>query len=166
MTKWFFIISTILLTTFPTKSEAQTIDELTIVDYRGLAPLLHKNNDTTYVVNFWATWCGPCVKELPYFEQLNKEGASKKIKVVLVSLDFSKQYETKLIPFLKKHQLSSQVVVLNDSDSNVWIDKISPDWSGAIPATLVFKGEKREFYEQSFESVDELNAITHNFINN
>lgn len=166
MKKWLFIISIFSLATFPTKSEAQTIDELTIVDYEGLAPLLHKNNDTTYVVNFWATWCGPCVKELPYFEQLNEEGAPQKIKVILVSLDFSKQYKTKLIPFLKKHQLSSQVVVLNDPDSNVWIDKISPDWSGAIPATLVFKGEKREFYEQSFESVDELNAITHKFINN
>ena len=58
--------------------------------------------DKTYVINFWATWCAPCVKELPYFEEVNKEFKDKNTEVILVSLDFPSQIESKLKPYLKK----------------------------------------------------------------
>ncbi len=82
--------------------------EVPIFDnYPALEKTVLSDSDAVYVVNFWATWCGPCVKELPYFEQLNSENIN--VKVVLVSLDFKNQFESKLIPFLKKkkHQISS-----------------------------------------------------------
>ena len=138
--------------------------DLLISDYEGLKPLFTKNNDTTYVINFWATWCGPCVKELPYFEALNEKYADQPVKVILVSLDFSNQIESKLIPFIEKRQLKSEVVVLNQANANAWIDQISADWSGAIPATLVYKGAKRQFYEGEFDSLESLNAIVKSFI--
>src|SRR5690606_6809447 len=47
-----------------------------------------KKNDSIYVINFWATWCKPCIKELPAFEKIASEYADKKVKVLLVSLDF------------------------------------------------------------------------------
>lgn len=68
--------------------------------YSDLEKAVLSDENTTYVVNFWATWCLPCVKELPYFEQLNS--ANKNLKVVLISLDFKNQYETKLLPFFKR----------------------------------------------------------------
>ena len=95
------------------------------------------DKNITYVVNFWATWCAPCVKELPHFEQLNSE--NKKLKVVLVSLDFKTQYETALLPFLKKEQIQSEVVLLTDKDYNSWLPAVDKDWSGSIPATLILK---------------------------
>ena len=119
-------------------------------DYNSLEYFLKKDNDTTYVVNFWATWCVPCVEELPSFEKLNKEYKDKKVKVILVSLDMSKQIESRLIPFIQKKKLQSKVVLLNDPDANAWIEKVDKSWSGAIPATIIYKKQNRKFYERSF----------------
>lgn len=141
-----------------------TNNEIPIYNFESLKPLLYTNSDTIYVINFWAMWCAPCVKELPYFEELAKKYKGEKIEVLLVSLDFPKDVETKLKPFLKEKNINNKVVLLDDPDSNSWIDKIDPNWSGAIPFTIVFNKEKRNFFEQSFESLADLeNAINENF---
>ena len=119
-------------------------------EYDGLEYFLNRDNDTTYVVNFWATWCVPCVEELPHFEKLNTEYKDDKVKVLLVSLDMRKMIESKLIPFLKEKQLKSDVIVMTDPDSNSWIPKIDSTWSGALPATIIYNKEMRRFYEKSF----------------
>lgn len=114
------------------------------------------NADTTYVVNFWATWCGPCVKELPYFEELNALYVDKAFKQILVSLDDPRKLESKVIPFIKKNKIESEVVLLADGKANNWIDKVDPNWSGAIPITLIIKGDKKLFYEREFHSTFEI----------
>lgn len=126
--------------------------------FAEIAPLFQQDNDTTYVINFWATWCKPCVKELPYFEALNANLQGQKAKVVLVSLDFPKKIKTSLVPFVKKRQLESQVVVLLDGKYNNWIDKVDPQWTGAIPATLIYKGEHRRFIGEAVENAEELKS--------
>ncbi|WP_397363459.1 redoxin domain-containing protein [Olleya sp. R77988] len=126
-------------------------DTLKVVDFEGLeAYLAAKDKSETYVINFWATWCAPCVKELPYFEKLNANYLDKKVEVILVSLDFPKHIDTKLKPFLKKQKLKSEVILLDDVDSNTWIPKVDKDWSGAIPATIIYNQDKTVFYERSF----------------
>jgi len=120
-------------------------------NYEGLKPLLYKSDDKTYIINFWATWCKPCVEELPYFEKVGKEFQDKNVEVVLVSLDFPNQIESKLIPFIQEHKLESEVVVLDDPKQNVWINAIDPSWSGSIPATIIYNKNQRAFYEQSFD---------------
>ncbi len=119
--------------------------------FNELKPLLEKNDGKTYVINFWATWCAPCVKELPYFEKLKEEYADKNVEVLLVSLDFPKQVEKKLIPFINKYKLQSEVVLLDDVNEEIWIKAIDESWSGALPATLIYNKNNRKFYEQSFE---------------
>ena len=119
-------------------------------DYKSFEVFLKMHNDTTYVVNFWATWCQPCIEELPNFEKLNAEYKNEKVKVILVSLDFKKQVESNLIPFIKKRNLQSTVLHLSDPDANAWISKVDTAWSGAIPATVIYNKRKRKFYEQSF----------------
>ena len=119
-------------------------------DYSGLEYFLNRKSDTTYVVNFWATWCVPCVKELPAFEKLGQKYKGSKVKILLVSLDMPKLAETKLLPFIKEKQLESQVVLLRDPDANSWISKINAKWSGAIPATLIYNKKSRKFFEKSF----------------
>jgi thiol-disulfide isomerase/thioredoxin len=133
----------------PVNAEVQD-NSLEVYDFNGLQKYLNTTSDKIYVVNFWATWCSPCVKELPFFEAINKNYFSKNVEVILVSLDFSNKYETSLKPFIKEKNLQSKVVALNDTDSNTWIPKVSEQWSGAIPATLIFNKEKRKFYEQTF----------------
>ncbi|HTO34940.1 MAG TPA: TlpA disulfide reductase family protein, partial [Flavobacterium sp.] len=133
-------------------------------DFDRLEPYLNQKNDTVYVVNFWATWCVPCVEELPHFEKLNAEYKERDFKMLLVSLDFPKMAESRVIPFIKEKDLKAEVVLLNDPDANRWIEKVSKDWSGAIPATLIYKNNTREFYEKTFTE-DELAIEIQKFIN-
>jgi thiol-disulfide isomerase/thioredoxin len=133
-------------------SEEVVVDDfqLDVYDYDGLEPLINKDDDKIHVVNFWATWCAPCVKELPYFEDINQNYKDKDVEVLLVSLDFPNKYETSLKPFIKKYDIKSKVVAFDDTDQNRWIPAINENWSGALPATIIYKGDKRQFYEQSF----------------
>lgn len=128
-----------------------SIETLEVYDFNGLEKFLNKKDDKIYVVNFWATWCGPCIKELPYFERINKNYQKKDVEVILVSLDFPSKYDTHLKPYIENNNLKSKVIALNDTDSNSWIPKVDQDWSGAIPATIIYNKNKRKFYEQSFE---------------
>jgi thiol-disulfide isomerase/thioredoxin len=104
--------------------------------------------DTAYVVNFWATWCKPCVEELPAFDSLTVSKSGLPVKVLLVSLDFKEDIDKKVKPFLSKRQVKSQVILLDETNGNEFVDKISPEWSGAIPATLFKKGSKRVLVER------------------
>ena len=124
---------------------------LDVFDFNQLEPLLNKTDDKTYVINFWATWCAPCVKELPYYEKLQEVYAVENVEVILVSLDFPKQFDSKLKPFIKDKNIKSRVIALNDMDSNRWIPLVSEAWTGAIPATLIYNKDKKQFYEKSFE---------------
>jgi thiol-disulfide isomerase/thioredoxin len=122
-------------------------------------------SDTTYVINFWATWCKPCVAELPYFEELNaSEDFDKPMKVILISLDDKKVLNRKVIPLLEKKNIRSEVWLLDDAKYNDWIDKVSTDWSGAIPATLIFNKNKRQFEEADFSTYSELKNIISQFL--
>lgn len=113
--------------------------------------------DTTYVVNFWATWCKPCVQELPAFDSLAME--NKKVKVLLVCLDFKEELDKKVNPFLKKKKIGAECVLLDEINGNDYIDKISPQWSGAIPATLVKRGSDKKLHERKMQ-LRELRQLT------
>jgi thiol-disulfide isomerase/thioredoxin len=147
--------------------KAVTEDSLFIrvLNYEQLKPMLHQDNDTTYVVNFWATWCVPCMEELPYMLELDSVYRNYPMKLLLVSLDFKKDYIRKLQPLVRKKKLEDNVVVLEDNDANFWINDINPAWGGAIPATLVYKGKERTFYEQSFHDLEELKTIVKPYLN-
>lgn len=136
-----------------------------VLNYDQLKPMLHYDNDTTYVVNFWATWCSPCVQELPYFVALDSVYETHPFRLILVSLDFKKDYIRKLEPFVAEKGLKPFVVVLEDNRANYWIDDIDPSWSGSIPATLVYRGNERRFFEQTFHQGEELDNIVKPFLN-
>ncbi|NNF22718.1 MAG: TlpA family protein disulfide reductase [Saprospiraceae bacterium] len=127
-----------------------------IEDFEDMADIFEYDNDTTYLVNFWATWCGPCVKELPYIEEVKSKLSDEKFKLIYVSLDFKKHIETRLLPFLDTHKMTSDMYVLLDSDANSWIDKVDSGWSGSIPFSVVYKGEEKHTFEQQFHSTEEL----------
>lgn len=118
---------------------------------------LKSDKEKIYVINFWATWCRPCVKELPYFEELTEK--HKDIEVILVSLDLNTQKKSKLLPFMRENSLKSKVVHLDEPDADAWIPKVDKDWSGAIPATLIMGKNKKRFYEQSFDYKQLIEAV-------
>ena len=130
-----------------------------VIHFPDLETWFNADNDTMYVINFWATWCRPCVAEMPYFEQLQKEMAAEKVKVQFVSLDFADELEKRVMPFLEKKQLVSSVYLLDEPKYNTWIDKVSEEWSGAIPATIFVQKSRgiREFHEGDY-TFEELKA--------
>lgn len=138
--------------------------DLEVYDFAGFEKFLNKKDDQIYVINFWATWCAPCVKELPYFEKLNEKYKSKQVKVILVSLDFPHLYESKLKPYIKNKNLKSKVIALDDADMNTWIPRVNAKWSGSIPATVIYRNDKREFFEKSF-TYQELENEVKSFLN-
>ena len=114
--------------------------------------------DTLYVVNFWATWCEPCVAELPAFEKLHETYAGRPVQVVLVSMDFKKHVESRVVPFMAKHALKSRVVFMDERTANKWINLVDPGWSGAIPATWIVGKKGERFFEAELE-YEELEAV-------
>ena len=131
------------------KEQIQENDDIEVYDFDELEAVLSSEKDRTLVVNFWATWCKPCIKELPYFEEVQKKHKSK-VKVLLISLDFPNKLDSQLKPFVTKNRLQSQVILLDDPHENEWIPKVDSTWSGAIPATLIVNNQERVFYERSF----------------
>jgi len=142
----------------------QKKNKISIIKFPELEETILNSQSEYLVVNFWATWCAPCVKELPQFDLLLTK--NKNLKVVLVSFDFAEQLEKKVIPFVEKRQIKSEVVLLDETDYNAFIDKIDPSWSGAIPATLIVNNRtgKRVFYEKEFK-VGELEAAFNTIMN-
>ncbi|MGM0573246.1 MAG: TlpA disulfide reductase family protein [Bacteroidota bacterium] len=130
---------------------ANDVSTVQVMNFDAFAPRLNQENDSVYVINFWATWCAPCVKEIPAFEKLNDRYREQKVKVLLVSLDFPGHIEERVIPFMQDLEMQSEVILLDDPNSNRWIPKVSDDWSGAIPATIIYANDFREFYEREFE---------------
>ena len=145
------------------QSEGEDKVKFPVYDFEGLEPLLNKDDGTTYIINFWATWCTPCLEELPYFERVGAEHKGNKVKVILVSLDLPHMWKSRLEPYVEKKGIQSEVVILDDPKQNEWIPKVAKDWGGGIPATLIYNKDKRTFYERGF-TYDELNHELDKFI--
>ena len=144
-----------------TVSTAQNTAE--IIKFGKLESMIKESGEGIKVINFWATWCGPCIKELPYFETA-KRTYGDKISVNLISLDFADQI-SKVNKFVERKGMTSNIYLLDEIDYNSWIDKVDKSWSGAIPATLLINEEtgERKFVESEI-SEDELNTLIRSFI--
>lgn len=116
-----------------------------------------KDHEVT-VLNFWSTACPPCIKELPHFNRLKAAYTDKKVKILLVSLEDANRLDTHMYPFVKKWGIQPEVVILDDQNYNIWTDKIDTSWYGALPATLILKGDKRKFRFGSYATYEELKA--------
>lgn len=148
----------------PKKIKTEPVLSKVYESFDSLEYIFNQTDDTTYVINFWATWCKPCVEELPYFEYMNKTTQDKKLKVVLISLDSKKTIDSKLKPFIKKEKLMSHNVALTDLDYDTWINKVNEEWDGAIPVTIIYNKEDYEFIQGEFSSYNELDSIVQTYL--
>ncbi|HLT72685.1 MAG TPA: TlpA disulfide reductase family protein [Cyclobacteriaceae bacterium] len=132
--KRFFLLS--LLISLPYLGLAQAPENAQTVRLEALKEVINKPAGKIRVINFWATWCAPCIKELPLFEQLTAERDD--VEVYLVSMDLDLDHDpAKVYRFIERREIRSAVLLLNESDPNAWIDQVDPSWSGALPATLI-----------------------------
>ena len=114
------------------------------------------NNDTVYVVNFWATFCKPCNEEIPDFIRLTDKYKKQKVKLLLVSLDLPSYVQVRLPEFIKKNKYKTNHVWLNETDADRFCPMIDAKWGGAIPATIIVNNKTgyRNFFEDQISSED------------
>jgi len=126
-------------------SNGQEMESIKLADFQKI---LQTPNEKVLVINFWATWCAPCIKELPLLENLHQQNTG--VQVLLVSMDYDLDPDIeKVVRFQNRKKLQARILFLTENDPNAWIDKIDKRWSGALPATLVIntKTKKRELVQ-------------------
>ena len=149
---------------FPFLMNAQIQNDVALINYEDLEKRIAQEKDKLVVVNFWATTCAPCVKELPHFIEVNNQFKSPGFKMLLVSLDMARDKQ-KVINFIKTKNLTAEVVILDDNKRmNTWIPKFQKDWEGEIPVTFFYKNGEKVFFKNGEMSLQELkSAIETNY---
>lgn len=138
--------------------------EVSVLQYEALENRIRQEHEKLLVVNFWATTCAPCVKELPHFMEINNEYAgNSKFKMILVSLDRLADRD-RVVKFIKNKNLTAEVVLLDDiKRMNTWIPRFEKEWDGNIPVTIFYKnGEKVHFNDGEMSKEDLKKTITEN----
>ncbi len=139
------IVLTLLFTAasaFSQKVDLITIDQL---NHR----VKNNSGDTTYIINFWATWCMPCLEELPIFGKFQEQFINQPVKIILVSVDFKSRLR-QVENYVKKNKIPNEVHLLNETNQQEYIDRVDKNWSGTIPATLFIHKENRKLHEGAF----------------
>lgn len=159
------ILVKFLLLVFPFLINAQLQTEVSLVKYEDLEKSIAQEKDKFLAINFWATTCVPCVKELPHFIEVNnKFSKNPDFKMLLVSLDMARDKQ-KVINFVKNKNLTAEVLILDDiKRMNTWIPRFQKDWEGEIPVTLFYKNGEKIFFNNGEMSLEDLeSAINKNY---
>ncbi|MBE7169897.1 MAG: TlpA family protein disulfide reductase [Williamsia sp.] len=138
---------------------AQQVNRVSIAELQSYI----QKSEKPLVVNFWATFCKPCVEEIPYFQQAISKQYKGEVELLLVSLDLPADYR-KISSFASQKNFSAPIAWLNETDADYFCPKIDPKWSGAIPCTLMINNKKgyRKFYDDQLSTTQlekELKAL-------
>jgi thiol-disulfide isomerase/thioredoxin len=139
-------------------AKGKTVELVTMAE---LSNILSNTGDELIVCNFWATWCKPCIAEMPFFDKLQDEFKEDEVRIIFVSVDDINQAE-KVKTFVREKQLRSQMMQMNEDRTvlKTWFGKIQNGWTGEVPATLFVRtdGDIKTFYTGSFQTYEELRA--------
>jgi thiol-disulfide isomerase/thioredoxin len=146
-----------LFTTLSLISNAQKIEKWKITD---VANLIDKS-DSILVINFWATFCVPCIEEIPDLIKYTGIHKKNKVKLYLVSLDLPEYYPVKIKRFVVKKKFNTNIAWLDETNADYFCPIVSEQWSGSIPATLIVNRKKgyRQFYEKKLSAQEIEKAI-------
>ena len=129
-----------------------------VLSFTELNKIINQPDGRTKVINFWATWCTPCVAELPYFVQASENDGYKNIDFIFVSVDFQSQHQ-KVIDKVKQLKMKGTLVQLNEQGGD-WIEQMDPQWQGAIPYTILIPADgNRSYHYDAFENFDALKTF-------
>lgn len=162
MKKLLSIVVLVMVTMTLHAQQRQAVKLIRQVSAKDVKTIIDTTTTPT-IINFWATWCGPCIREIPWFDSIITEKRSP-VKLLLVSLDFHSSYPAELTSFVKEHGYKAEVLYLNETNSDYYISVIDPKWNGAIPASIfINKGKKYyQLYNQQLppkQFVQELDKL-------
>lgn len=142
------IITGILLSR--TEAQSGTLTAIKKVSAKEVKAMIN-NSKGPMIINFWATWCGPCIREIPWFDSIIARKNSP-VKLVLVSLDYKSAYPHELTAFVKSRGYKGEVLYLNETDADKYISIIDTKWKGAIPASI-FVNNTTKYYQLFNEQI-------------
>lgn len=140
------------------EAKGKNVEALSFLEFQNL--IKSNNKDKLYIYNFWATWCKPCIEEIPHFESF-AIAYPDKVEVIFVSLDNPAMLEKEVQPFVREKEITSEVVLL-ENFGDEQIAAVNEDWDGAIPATLFINNQKSisDFRQQSFDFAELKTVLT------
>ena len=150
----------VLLVFCTARSSAQEIKEVKITELEKII----KESTRPLVVNFWATWCRPCIEEIPWFQRVVSSHQADSVELILVSVDYREEYPAGIENTAAKRNFTATIYWLNETNADYFCPRVDPKWSGAVPATLFVNNKTgyRKFMEEqvSREKLDnEIKAI-------
>ncbi len=126
------------------------------VSESDLPQVLSAHRGQVVVLNFWATWCGPCREEFPHLVRLHRELSARGLTVIAVSMD-EQEDAPAAAAFLQQQGATFPSYIRGFEDFGRFVDAVDPEWSGALPSTFVFNrkgGLSRRFIgEVSWEQL-------------
>ena len=140
------ILSVLVVFLFAVSGYSQQVKKVKI----GEIEQLIQQSDHPLIISFWATWCAPCIHEIPYFQETVSKYKEKNVELVLVSLDFREAFPSGIESFIKKKNFQARFYWLDETNADHFCPKIDPKWDGSIPATLFInnKTNYRKFYDR------------------
>jgi thiol-disulfide isomerase/thioredoxin len=107
-------------------------------------------SDHPLIINFWATFCVPCNKEIPYFQSTVARHKDQGVELILVSLDLPDYYPAKIDAFARKQGYTAKILWLNETDADYFCPRVDPHWTGGIPSSLFIdnKTHYRRFFDR------------------
>lgn len=138
---WLFVLFFAMSASSQTVAEpaAASSPSVTKIDEKQFATLI-KTNGKPLLINFWATWCTPCIEEFPDLVKIDGEFKGK-IDFFTVSLDFEEELSTGIPKFLRQMKATMPSYLLITPDETAAIASVSKDWSGGLPFTVLFSSD-------------------------
>lgn len=154
------VILTAMFATLISCQQTQNFNEVIekIDDYNQIEQIINGFESEVVLVNFWATTCPPCLKEMPHFRELADNNSTAELKVLLVSTDEADDHDRRVIPFVKKHKITPEVLHLTDDNYSAWTAKVDKSWYGALPATMILYKGKKTFKFGAYKSLEEIES--------
>jgi thiol-disulfide isomerase/thioredoxin len=133
----------LLLTSFSYSQQVKKVKIAALMEYI-------QKSDHPLVVSFWATWCAPCVEEIPWLQTAVEKYKDDKVELVLVSLDFAPSYPKKITEFVQQNKFTATFFWLNETNADEFCPKIDARWGGSIPANLFMNNKTgyRRFFDR------------------
>jgi thiol-disulfide isomerase/thioredoxin len=122
-------------------------DLISLSSVSDIENLKKDNSGRVLAINFWASWCKPCVDEFPFLIKLNENYKDRNFKLIFISLDFKEEVNSKLLPFLKNNNVDFTSYLLDTKNPDDIMNYFNKKWDGGIPATFIFdsKGKLQRF---------------------
>ena len=134
------------LLSFRTGRDTPVVHKWKIVDLESYL----SNADHPIIVNFWATFCAPCNKEIPYFQSTVEKFGPQHVELLLVSLDLPDYYPSRIAGFASDHGYHATLAWLNETDADYFCPRVDKRWTGGIPSSLFInnKTHYHRFYDR------------------